>query len=306
MQEELIKKIQDHLNEPEVKKNFEEILNKYLGNDKQKKDKFLLVFDRMINGDFDKELMDVYLMEEIGMEEEKAFEFNDELFEKVYISIYFDIEKLFESKQKETQKKGLPNKQDFQGKVAQIQEQEAGNEEQKIEKDESVTEDGEEKLIKDYNVFLNSSVMQNIFEAESQVEKMYDLTNDLMEIKNDFYASINAGDKIKVVAMLRVLTKNKKLEDFFENDKRYIDFYSGYLERHLGKKEAEEFVKEPEAEKYVIGFLRFLLEKRVGFSADESAMIGVGLGSIAREVGEEKYIDFAYGDNEKKKFVWNY
>ena len=50
---------------------------------------------------------------------------------------------------------------------------------------------------------------------------------------------------------------------------------------------------------------KFVLEKRVGFTQEESVLIGVGLGSLCIK-NEEEYKDIAYGDESKNDFVWAY
>jgi len=168
-----------------------------------------------------------------------------------------------------------------------------------------VGQESQEKLLREYNSFINSSLYQNILASEEMLtEKFARVGLDLI-IKDEFYAAVNAGDKIKAVGVLRVLCKKGKLGSSFQNDKRYLDFWAGFLERHYGVGVKEKFLQNPSEKKYLVEFLRFILEKRLNFNLEESAMIGVGLAELCRESGESEFAEMAYGDEEKGKFMWS-
>jgi len=160
------------------------------------------------------------------------------------------------------------------------------------------------ELLQKYNTFIKSSLFQNILASEEMLsEKFARVGLDLM-IKDEFYSAINAGDKIRAVGVLRVLCVKGKLGSSFLNDKRYLDFWAGFLERHYGPDVKQKFLKNPSEKKYLLDFLRFILEKRLDFNFGESAMIGAGLASLCQASGEKEFEEMAYGDEEQGKFVW--
>ena len=162
-----------------------------------------------------------------------------------------------------------------------------------------------------YNHFLQTSLFQNILVAQERFNKNALSKSDGVNqesneanIKDEFYSAINAGDKIKTVGILRTICAQGKLKDFFKNDERYKDFFSGYLVRHKGEKERDEFLQNPQQAKYIIEFLKFILTKRLDFSLEESAMIGVGLAVLCNKAGEKEFSEMAFGDEDTNKFVW--
>ncbi len=315
MLENLQQKIQQHFSQPEIQKKFRQIVDKYL-TDAKVKDIFLSIFEQIKTGDFDILDLDRYLVEDIGLSKEMAFKFNDELFKEVYIGVYFELLDLYEQKvkQKLGMRKKLPGKEEFEKKLKGIQSR-------------PETRPPAVDLTKVYSRFVASSLFQNILAAQEQMKEKYGDQIGLKksylapgrslaptdepgadkedDIKNEFYAAINAGDKIKTLGILRLLAEYGKLRDFFHNDKRYIDFFSGVLARHQGEEQKAEFLRDPANKKYLADFLKFILEKRLGFSVEESAMLGAGLGSLCREAGEHEYGDLAYGDEKKNRFTWS-
>lgn len=158
-----------------------------------------------------------------------------------------------------------------------------------------------------YNNFTQTSLFQNIIAAEESFKGQY-FVNGVLEEKNlkeEFYEALNGSDKIKVVASLRILAGAGKLGASFGNDKRYIDFWGSFLARHYGAETKQKFIQEPVNKKYLIEFLRFVLEKRLNFSTEESAMIGMGLATLCSETGENDLAEMAYGSEVHGQFVWN-
>jgi hypothetical protein len=266
--------IQQHFNLPEIQNNLNELVNKYFVSEEQKK-VFWDVFELIKNGEFNVDDLYDYLDEWTDIGIEQANKFDNELFDKVYGDIYDEIKQNYEQKQKEVQIESV------------------GEVEQEIS--------GEEKLKQKYAQFLQSSFWQNVLSAEEGMNK--EIMTD--EFKNDFYEVINAGDGIKATALLRIICSAGKLGDFFKDDKRYVEFWGGVLERHNGAEEKNKFLQNTSDKKYLIEFLRFILEKRVKVEKENSAMIGVSLASLCLSSGEKEYVDMAFGDESKGEFVWS-
>ena len=168
-----------------------------------------------------------------------------------------------------------------------------------LDKDEKQTEQ-KSKLEIEYSKYINSSLFQN---ASSVAEELGPkISQDMKEFKNIFYQSINANDEIKVIGMLMIVFQSG-VKKFFIDDKRYEDFLNSFLSKK-GPEEIKEFEQNKVSEKYVILFLRLILEKKLKFDENKSAMVGETLGSLALKVGEQEFLDIAYGDEALGKFVW--
>ena len=283
----------NYLNSNEVQNQLNKILDENFESGQKKI--FLKVWEQMKNLEFD--VRDIYsFLLYLFNDLDKARKVDNELFEKILIEVSDELEDLYDEKVKEKTAESLA--QTDEAEVYRL------------------------NLIQTYQRFTQTSLFQNILASQEQMREKYNTGAGLdlsgketdsskaaltgLSIKNEFYAAINAGDKIKTVGILRLLAEQGKLRDFFQNDKRFIDFFSGYLERHYGEKEKQKFLRDPANKKYLVGFLRFILEKRLEFSKEESAMIGVGIGALCRQAGEEEYVDIAFGDESRNSFSWSY
>lgn len=271
--ENLEQKIQSHFNQPEIQNNLNELVNKYFSNEEDKK-VFWDVFELIKNCEFNVDDLYDYLDEWTDIGIEQANKFDNELFDKIYGDIYDEIKESYEQKQKEMQTELVTE----------------------VEQELS----GEEKLKQKYAQFLQSSFWQNVLSAEEGMNK--EIMTD--EFKNNFYETINAGDSIKATALLRIICSAGKLGDFFKDDKRYVEFWGGVLERHNGAEEKNKFLSNPAEKKYLIEFLRFILEKRVKLERDSAVKVGVNLASLCLSAGEKEYSDMAFGDENSGNFVW--
>ncbi|MFH1610277.1 MAG: hypothetical protein ABIA91_00090 [Patescibacteria group bacterium] len=152
----------------------------------------------------------------------------------------------------------------------------------------------------EYEKYINSSLFQNASNAAEEFESK--ISQNVTEFKNTFYQAINANDEVKVIGMLMNIFQTG-VKKFFTDDKRYEDFLNNFLSKK-DPKELEAFKQDKVNEKYVILFLRLILEKKLKFDEDKSAMIGESLGSLAIRAGEQEFLDIAYGDEALGKFMW--
>jgi len=249
-----------------------------------------------VEGDLDASIVGDYLSEEFDLSLEEGEKMSDELFDEILYEIYDELNENYDARQKELEK----FEKEYLGQAAPQ------------ESDISQTE-----LLRKYNIFIKSSLFQNILASQEMLMEKFMSVGAIHElplqsnhdlptqsIQNEFYQAINAGDKIKAVAVLRVLCAKGKLGSSFLNDKRYLDFWAGFLERHYGPDVKQKFLKNPIEKKYLLEFLRFILEKRLDFNLEESAMIGTGLAALCQESGEKEFEEMAFGDEEQGKFVW--
>ncbi|HPI67283.1 MAG TPA: hypothetical protein PKZ16_01950 [bacterium] len=279
----LKEKIQAHFSKPEIIKNLNDFVLQNFPEENIRKN-FLDILEATKNGDFNcNDLLD-YMNDWLDIEMEKAIVLDDKLFDLVYGDVYKELQELYAQNKKEKE---------------QIQERE--------EKEITNLKNTVPVLERRYSEFANSSLFQNILAGEEMMKaRLMGGDGQIQEEvwKNEFYSAINAGDQIKTVAALRVAAGAGKLRQFFGNDQRYLDFFGGYLERHRGIKAVDDFKQAPAAKKYLSEFIQFVLEKRLNFNHEHSAMIGAGLSALAQEAGEKEYESLAYGDEEKGMFVW--
>ncbi len=138
-------------------------------------------------------------------------------------------------------------------------------------------------------------------------------STDFLNLKAPFYHALNTKDAPSVIAILLLLGENGYLKKFFSNDKRYIDFFESYLKRSAettanGRPlSADDFIKDPVNKVYIGSFIKLMLEKRLGLTKDEAAIVGTELATRVYAFGQEKeYQDLAYGDEGSGVFVWNF
>jgi len=287
--------ILDYLNSEEIETKVAAILDENFS--AGQKENFLKVWQQMKDLKFDVKDWYNFLLFVFHNDIDKAEKVDDELFENVLIDVYDELQQLYE----ENKNKG--NVEIEKEKSSQAAPQES---------DISQTE-----LLRKYNIFIKLSLFQNILASQEMLMEKFMSVGAIHElplqsnhdlptqsIQNEFYQAINAGDKIKAVAVLRVLCARGKLGSSFLNDKRYLDFWAGFLERHYGPDVKQKFLKNPIEKKYLLEFLRFILEKRLDFNLEESAMIGTGLAALCQESGEKEFEEMAFGDEEQGKFVW--
>ena len=272
---ELEQKILLHFEKNEVKNDFKLIAEKYFF-DIKTRENFGLVFDLIKKGEFDVNEFPEFMVDWYKVDIEKADEICDELFDKVYGDVYEELQELYKQQQ--------DKKIDIAEEVI--------NEESKVYAD----------LPTIYQTFVTSSFFQNILAAEKRVVE--EAGGDEVKFKDLFYQAINGGDKIRFCGILRQIF-NSGVHNFFNLDQRYSSFMQNFLNNQSDKKDLEEFKTNPAQRKFIILFLRLILEKKMGVAAQDSAMIGTGLAALAAKNNESEYAEMAYGDEEQNKFVWS-
>jgi hypothetical protein len=307
MDNALVQKVQEYFNRTDIKKNLTDFLANFIPEELQKK--FNYVWGAVQKGDFDIDDLEDYLADWLGLDEDLAAEIDDEFFNLVYGDIYFDLKKIYEQRQNDEEEEGvtetslIPEEEFAAPNTSNIT---------RIEPEQiSVSTAAPLDLAGMYQQFSKSSLFSNALEAEKAIKMQGG--GDSAKLKNIFYEAINAADVVKVVGALRVIF-GSGVKKFFTGDSRYTDFMGKYLNRNqkleIGNQEpassaGEQFNNNPTDKKYIISFIRLIIEKKLHLSETQSAMIGVSLGSLARSGGEEEFGDVAYGEEEANKFLWN-
>jgi hypothetical protein len=152
-------------------------------------------------------------------------------------------------------------------------------------------------LEKKYQEFLKSSLYQNALAACEKISFSKEA-----EFRDRFYQAINAADEIKILASLIIIFEHKAT-DFFKNDKRYTDFLSKYLSQR-DQAEFDHFLQNKVDKKYIILFLRLIIEQKLKKEYEESAVIGSYLSLLSRESGEIGLSEMAFADEENEAFDW--
>lgn len=272
---ELEQKILLHFEKNEVKNSFRVIAEKYFF-DIKTRENFGLVFDLIKKGEFDVNEFPEFMVDWYKVDMEKADEICDELFDKVYGDVYEELQEFYKQRQDKKMDKA----------------EEVTNEESKVFADLPTT----------YQTFVASSFFQNILAAEKRVAE--EAGGDEVKFKDLFYQAINGGDKIRFCGMLRRIFTTG-VRKFFNTDQRYGSFMQNFLNNQPDKRDLEEFKTNPAQKKFIILFLRLILEKKMGVANQDAAILGTGLAVLAAKNSESEYAEMAYGDEEQNKFVWS-
>ncbi len=114
-----------------------------------------------------------------------------------------------------------------------------------------------------------------------------------------------AVNKIQLIAILKVLAEDRKLEKLVD-DKRFSEMVVSYLRAEGRSGELAGFKANPQAPQYISALLRYLLEEAAGMTNNESGRIGMQIFNIMAKGGAgDKYQGVVYFDLEKKEFEWS-
>lgn len=300
------KTIEEHFNQPKIIAVLNELANKYFSNEKRVV--FLNQITLIKSGDFFVGDLMEFLTEEFDYKTEQASLIDKELYDNVFQDVYIDLIDLYIAKNKNldlehTKKEPIENPEIINTKDDKFEET---NFELSSKIDSNMLLDKTQEDYADlptiYQTFVASSFFQNILAAEKRVAE--EASGDEVKFKNLFYQAINGGDKIRFCGILRQIF-NSGVHNFFNLDQRYSSFMQNFLNNQPDKKDLEEFKTNPAQRKFIILFLRLILEKKMGVAAQDSAMIGTGLAALAAKNNESEYAEMAYGDEEQNKFVWS-
>lgn len=136
------------------------------------------------------------------------------------------------------------------------------------------------------------------------VEKKYPLSVGFAKLSEDLQQAMFKKDKIQLIAVLRVLAKKAQLNKLLLKDRKSISLFEDYLESLQKPDLLEGFRLTPDQENFMVLFLRYVLEKRMGLVENESARIGMQLGNLMRQAGIGKYMKMAYLDSGSEEFRW--
>lgn len=254
------------------------------------------MINSFIDGDLDASVVGDYIGEEFNLTSQEGEQISDELYDEVLYEIYDELDENYNIHQKQLD--------EFEKTFLNL------DSEQTSEKNEFFSTQHEDNqqidLTQKYNAFTISSLFENILAAEEMFNQKYLVDNvlNISGVKEEFYSALNSADKIKTAGALRVLASQGHLGEAFKEDQRYLDFWGNFLERHYGPPAKADFLTKPIYGKYFVEFLRFVLEKRLNFNIEESAMIGTGLAALCASANETDLSEMAYGDEQSARFKW--
>lgn len=127
------------------------------------------------------------------------------------------------------------------------------------------------------------------------------LAEEQKALINYLKKALESRDKIKTIAVLYVLAEQRKLDDILRGD----NFISRALQDKLkgADEKLRNFQINPAAARYLVMFLRFALEDKLGLSSNESARWGLRIINILKSKGIN-YRQLVYFDMEDKLFKW--
>ena len=296
MPDNLQQQVKTFFEQQEVKTALNEIAQKYFKNENQRI--FLYYFDLVKTGQNNIDDILKFLINKMKLDVDVALNINEELFDKIFADAYYYLAEFYEQVQRQRMAKYIETVENPKLHTDFPPASRAGSQGNK----ETFSKQGlkAHDLEKKYKEFIKSSLYQNAKNIEDEMEKK--LSVDLAEFKNIFYSSINAADKVKVIGALFAIFKTG-IKDFFKDDNRYEDFLNNFLLKK-DLQEAKDFSQNKIAEKYIVLFIRLILEKKLKLDEQDSALVGIVLGSLAKQSSNEEFADIAYGDEINNKFVW--
>ncbi len=128
--------------------------------------------------------------------------------------------------------------------------------------------------------------------------------SDSAKLRQEFFLAVQKKNIARTIAILRLLVQFKDLENFMKEDERLGKFLAATWAKQYGQDFSQGFVKNPAQLKYVRAFLRYVLEQRLGMSANDAARVGLQIANIFVSSGKTGYNKMAYFDVADKNFKW--
>lgn len=130
------------------------------------------------------------------------------------------------------------------------------------------------------------------------------IAGDAKKMREEFFKSMQAKNAHKSIACVILMAENDELRNVLVQDEKLKKFLSVIWEQKYGKVFADEFQKTPSAPKFLIKFLQYIMQERLGLNTGEAARIGAKVGNIYKKKGLQEYGSLAYFDMEHKEFRW--
>lgn len=134
-------------------------------------------------------------------------------------------------------------------------------------------------------------------------EKQY-ASSDFNKLSQELHQVIFRKDKIQLLAVLRALAKAGQLDQLLSEDKKAIELFQTHLQRLQKPDLLAGFKVTPTREDFMVLWLRYILENIMSLPENEAARIGMQLGNLMRQAGNEKYMKMAYFDSGGGEFRW--
>jgi len=108
---------------------------------------------------------------------------------------------------------------------------------------------------------------------------------------------------VNIRAGLELLARNKRLDEFFKHEST-LRILGPIIEKQYGPKVLADYRERPGASPYVQALLRHLYEERLQVPESEAARMAITMANTLVLLGDERYIDLAYADEETRTFAW--
>lgn len=135
-------------------------------------------------------------------------------------------------------------------------------------------------------------------ESADKKKSILDILDEVLHPRSGYNA-----DKTQAVAALRLLTQQKRLEELLTKGKLAGEFQN-YLKKN-NPDAAKGYEIQPTTPYYLRLMLQYIFQEKLGLDKNESARLGMQIGSVAKKVGMDKYSTIAYYDMQEGSFVWS-
>ncbi|RJR30733.1 hypothetical protein C4569_04135, partial [Candidatus Parcubacteria bacterium] len=114
--------------------------------------------------------------------------------------------------------------------------------------------------------------------------------------------AVQLKNKIRAQAAMLVLAEQDYLDQILVEDDNLRKFLIVTWRAKYGKTFTDEFEKNPSQKKFMVSFIRYVMEERLEMTENDSARLAVKISNIYKKSGKNKYQQLAYLDLKDKQF----
>ncbi|MFA6534263.1 MAG: hypothetical protein WCT37_03760 [Patescibacteria group bacterium] len=112
------------------------------------------------------------------------------------------------------------------------------------------------------------------------------------------------ADKVEIVALLTYLAQLEKLDDLIKEDQRFYRLVADDLKQKGEEQMLNDLKFYPQAPQFLRWLLAGILGEKLKLKENEAARIGLKLGNLLKQAGNDKYAGMAYFDAVSGEFKW--
>jgi hypothetical protein len=129
---------------------------------------------------------------------------------------------------------------------------------------------------------------------------------DFAKVCDGFYSLLTGMglNQVEILGYLYLLADEEKLDDLLKEDKRFYQLVADDLQSKGEKQLVNDFKMYPTAPQFIRWFLEIVLQKKLKLPENEAARIGLRLGNLLKQRGNDKYSQLAYFDMSSGEFRW--